>query len=128
ASDRVGELLREPEVAVSARGDEGGEVAAVLGGELRHGAVHGDASDLIDVLFREPQGAIRPCGDPPGLTVVRWNRILGEQVAARAELGDQVGVALGEPEVAVGANRDAVWAAPGADLVLGDLAGRRDLA
>src|SRR6516165_4608463 len=103
--DLVRPPLGEPESAVRADADAPGASGTdlpVFGSrELGDLALRGDPADLLEVVFREPEGPVGPGDDAVGSAAFGGNGELGN-VALRRDLPDLVTLQLGEPEVAVG--------------------------
>src|SRR5262249_48751502 len=123
--DFVAAVLGKPEQAVRADHDAFGEAVA-SGNGIESGAARGRGlEDLVGALDGNVQVAVDPAGGGDAARAGVWaDIVLGHRAAGRALA--EIGVGVGEPEVAIGATGDVVGSMAGGragDVVLGEATG-----
>src|SRR5262249_28038176 len=84
-----------------AAGASGTDLSVSGSRELGDLPLRGDPADLLEVVFREPEGSVGPGDDAVGSAAFRGNGELGNVTLWR-DFPDLVGFEFSEPEVAVG--------------------------
>ena len=103
--------LDKPEIAIGAGGDDLRRTIWSGEGELREGALQGQAPNLAAPVLSKPEITIGAAGDPERAAVLLWERELRD-LAGGGDASDPVAKLLGKPEVAVGTAGDARRLAP----------------